>query len=75
MGGGHEIRDVALRGTGADYLIDEANHLLEISGRSRRGDFTVAWQRRWDRLQGQDGGIYLCVAEFETPSGRLAFRE
>lgn len=74
-GGGHEIRDIALRGSGADYLVDEQNHLLEIAGRSRRSDFGVAWQQRWQRLAGRiDGGFYVCVVEFETLSGRLVFR-
>jgi len=49
-GGGHEMRDVALRGSGADYLVDEVHHLLEVAGRSRRRDFGVAWQQRWQRL-------------------------
>lgn len=74
-GGGHEIRDVALRGSGADYLVDESNHLLEVAGRSRRRDVRVAWQQRWQRLIERIGsGFYVCVAEFETPAGRLAFR-
>lgn len=74
-GGGHEMRDVALRGSGADYLVDEANHLLEVAGRSRRRDFGAAWQQRWQRLTERPGsGFYVCVVEFETPAGRLAFR-
>jgi hypothetical protein len=73
-GGGHEIRDVALRGTRADYLVDESNHLLEVAGRSRRRDVGVAWQQRWQRLTNRMGhGFY--VVEFETLAGRLAFRE
>jgi hypothetical protein len=72
--GGHVMWDVALRGTGADYLIDETHHLLEVAGRSRRSDFATAWQQRWERLEGRAGGYYLCVVEFETPAGRLAFR-
>jgi hypothetical protein len=73
--GGHEIRDVALRGSAADYLVDEANHLLEIAGRSRRSDFGAAWQQRWQRLSDRiGGGFYVCVAEFETRTGQLAFR-
>jgi hypothetical protein len=75
-GGGHEMRDVALRGSGADYLVDESNHLLEVAGRSRRSDFGAAWQQRWQRLtERMVGGFYVCVAEFETPAGRLAFHE
>ncbi len=73
-GGGHEIRDIAVRGSAADYLVDEANHRLEIAGRSRRGDFGVAWQQRWQRLADRlGGGFYVCVVEFETPAGKLAF--
>ncbi len=73
--GAHEIRDIALRGSVADYIVDEANHLLEIAGRSRRSDFSAAWQQRWQRLsEGRSGGFYVCVAEFETPAGQLAFR-
>jgi hypothetical protein len=73
-GGGHEIRDVALRGSAADYLVDEAGHLLEVAGRSRKSDFSSAWQLRWQRLSEQESsGFYVCVAEFETPAGRLAF--
>jgi hypothetical protein len=74
-GGGHEIIDVAVRGSGADYLVDGARHLLEIAGRSRRGDFEVAWQQRLQRLTDRShGGFYLCVVELETPAGRLIFR-
>jgi hypothetical protein len=73
-GGRHEIRDVALRGSAADYLVDDANHFLEVAGRSRRSDLAIAWQQRWHRLSDQPNrGFYLCVAEFETPAGRLAF--
>jgi hypothetical protein len=73
--GGHEIRDVALRGSAADYLVDEANHLLEIAGRSRRSDFGAAWQQRWRRLSEQRiAGFYVCVAEFETRTGQLVFQ-
>ena len=75
-GGGHAMRDVALRGSGADYLVDESNHLLEVAGRSRRSDLGVAWQQRWQRLIERMGsGFYVCVVEFETPAGRLAFHE
>ncbi|GEM_PF-1968897 len=73
--GGHEIRDVALRGTTADYLVDEANHLLEVAGRSRRSDLNAARQQRWQRLGAiRTGGFYVCVVEFETPTGQLAFK-
>ena len=74
-GGGHEMRDVALRGSGADYLVDESNHLLEVAGRSRRRDVEVAWRQRRQRLIDRMGsGFYVCVAEFEASSGRLAFQ-
>jgi hypothetical protein len=72
--GGHEIVDVALRGSGADYLVDAAQQQLEIAGRSRRGDFGVAWQQQWRRLH--EAGVrsgYVCVAEFESPRARLGF--
>jgi hypothetical protein len=71
-GGGHEILDIAVRGSGADYLVDGAHHLLEIAGRSRRADVEVAWQQRLQRLTERSrGGFYLCVIELETPTGRL----
>jgi hypothetical protein len=74
--GGHEIRDLAVRGSAADYLIDEARHPLEVAGRSRRGDFETAWQQKWQRLAGLAvSGVYVCVVEFESPAGRLSFRE
>jgi len=72
--GGHQIRDVALRGTSADYLVDADCHLLEVAGRSRRIDVDAAWQVRWERLLDRPGsGFYVCVSEFESPSARLAF--
>ena len=72
--GRHEIRDVAIRGTSADYLVDGENHVLEIAGRSRRSDLAAAWQQRRQRLA-KRSGYYVCVIEFETPAGRLAFVE
>jgi hypothetical protein len=76
IAGGHEILDVAVRGSAADYLVDEAHHRLEIAGRSRRSDMETAWQQKWRRLEeAQEGGCYVCVVEFETPSGRLAFAD
>lgn len=72
--GGHEILDIAIRGSAADYLVDQAHHHLEIAGRSRRSDLEAAWRQRWERLADQWGsGFYLCVAEFERSTGRLAF--
>jgi len=74
--GGHEILDLAVRGSAADYLVDESRHHLEIAGRSRRSDFEVAWQQKWRRLEEtQEGGCYVCVVEFESPAGRLAFAD
>jgi hypothetical protein len=72
--GGHEIRDVALRGTGADYLVGDGSFLLEVAGRSRHSDFEPAWQQRWGRLKGhREREFFVCVAEFESLTGRLAF--
>ncbi len=74
-GGGHEIVDVAIRGSRADYLVDADRSLLEIAGRSRRADLEVAWQQRLQRLQERHAGSFcLCVIEFETPAGRLMHR-
>jgi len=73
--GSHQIQGVALRGTGADYLVDEEQYPIEIAGRSKRSDLEAAWRQKWRRLSasiGQD--FYVCVAEFETPSGRLAYK-
>jgi len=73
-GGGHEIMDVALRGTAADYLVDSSNYPLEIGGRSRRSDLKSAWQQKWAQLaERRSSGFYLCIVEFETRTGRLAF--
>jgi hypothetical protein len=73
-GGRHEIRDVAIRGSGADYLVGDSLALLEIAGRSRRKDFDAAWLARKERLD-QFGvkGYFLIVVEFETPRAQLAF--
>ena len=72
--GGHQIVDVARRGSGADYLVDETHHHLEIAGRSRRRDLDVAWQQKQQRLTVCSGpGFYVCVVEFESPAARLAF--
>jgi hypothetical protein len=73
-GGGHEIRDVAIRGSAADYLVNEEGLLLEVAGRSRRSDLNDAWQQRKRRVADRaTGGFFVCVAEFETFSGRLDF--
>ena len=72
--GGHEIVDLAVRGSRADYLVDQSRHNLEIAGRSRRRDLEAAWQERWERLTERWGsGFYLCVAEFDTCTARLGF--
>jgi hypothetical protein len=72
--GGHRIVDVAVRGSGADYLVDEDRHSLEIAGRSRRRDLDVAWEQKWQRLRSrQQAAGYVCVCEFEAFTGRLGF--
>jgi len=72
--GHHEIRDVALRGSAADYLVGEDHFRLEVAGRTRRADFGAAWQQKWERLTDQVGSaFFVCVVEFETPTGRLEF--
>jgi hypothetical protein len=74
--GEHRICDVASSGSGADYLVDDESYLLEIAGRARRKDLESAWRQRWQRLsESARGGFYVCVAEFETPAGRLAFHD
>ncbi len=74
--GGHEIRDIALRGDGADYQVDECRYLLEVAGRSRRSDFRAAWRQKRRALRRcKNRGVFLCVAEFETPAARLTFKE
>ena len=74
-GGAHEIVDLAVRGSGADYLVNSARHLLEIAGRSRKPDFEAGWQQRLHRLEERaTSGFYLCVIEFESLTGRLLFR-
>ena len=73
--GGHELIDVAAHGSAADYLVDSARHHLEIAGRSRRRDLDAAWEQKQPRLlERSDRGCYLCVSEFQTFTGRLAFR-
>jgi hypothetical protein len=57
-------------------LVDDESHLLEIAGRSRRSDLESAWRQKWQRLSDTVGaGFYICVAEFETPAGRLTFHD
>jgi hypothetical protein len=72
--GRHEIWEVAVRGTGADYLVDQGNCLLEVAGRSRRSDVPSARRERLSRLASHARqGFYLFVAEFETPVGNLEY--
>ena len=74
--GGHEIRDVALRGSGADYLVGDDLCCLEIAGRSKRKDFASAWKAKTRRLKSLSiRDFFICVVEFQTPKGRLAFFE
>jgi hypothetical protein len=73
--GGHEIIDIAIRGSGADYLVNAARHHLEIAGRSRRVDLEASWQAKWARLSDRrPGGCYVCVCEFESLSGKLGYQ-
>jgi hypothetical protein len=75
LAGNHELVDVARRGSAADYLVDAARHHLEIGGRSRRRDLDAAWEQKQPRLlERTERGCYLCLSEFETFTGRLAFR-
>jgi hypothetical protein len=72
--GGHEIVDVALRGSAADYLVGEPRSRLEIAGRSRRADLESAWQLKWSRFSlMSDEPCFVFVVEFETLTGRLGF--
>jgi hypothetical protein len=76
VAGGHEIVDVALRGSSADYLLGESGWTLEIAGRSRRNDFSTAWEQKMQRLlKNSSGGFFVFVAEFESPRGRLEYVE
>ncbi len=69
-----EIRDVALRGSRADYLVGERGYLMEVGGRSRRQDLAAAWREKWGGLiEREGGGFFLSLTEFETPAGRFAF--
>jgi hypothetical protein len=75
VAGGHELVDVAVRGSRADYLVDAARHHLEIAGRSRRRDLDAAWEQKQPRLlERSEHGCYLCVSEFQTFTGRLVFQ-
>jgi len=74
LSGGHEIVDVALRGSAADYLVGNPPSRLEIAGRSRRTDLESAWQQKWNRLSlPSDQPGFVFVVEFETLTGRLGF--
>jgi hypothetical protein len=70
-----EIRDVALRGSRADYLVGERGYLMEIGGRSRQQDLAAAWRDKWAALLEREvAGFFLSLTEFETPAGRFAFQ-
>jgi hypothetical protein len=74
--GGHEINDLAVRGSAADYLVDETRHCLEIAGRTRRRDLDLAWEKKRSGLEDLgEKGYYLCIAEFESFTGRLGYFE
>lgn len=73
-GGRHEIVDVTMRGSGADYRVDHSGVVLEVTGRTRRRDVNAAWESKRQRLLHRSAcGAYICVVEFETPGGRLTF--
>jgi hypothetical protein len=72
--GGHRIEALAIRGTGADYVVGPERHHLEIAGRTRRKDLNTTLEQK--RLRFQELGVaayYIGVAEFETFTGLLAF--
>jgi hypothetical protein len=74
--GGHEMVDVALRGSAADYLVDLPRHHLEIGGRSQRRSFEPAWRQKYRRLAAHSKrGSYLSLVEFQTPAARIEFSE
>jgi len=72
--GGHEIRDIAYRGSSADYLVDDTFNRLEVAARSRKGDMETAWRQREQRLR-ESGSeyFYLFVCELETMTARLGY--
>ena len=73
--GGHQIVNVAWRGSGADYLVDQEKYPLEIAGRSRLNDLESAWKEKWGRLSENVGrDFFVFVAEFESFTGRLEFK-
>ena len=76
LAGGHQIVNLALHGSGADYLVDADRVPLEIAGRSRQRDLDLAWQQKEQRLlERREGGVYICVCEFATLTGRLGYLE
>jgi hypothetical protein len=76
LAGEHEIVDLAARGRGADYLVGAELRPLEIAGRSRRRDLERTWEQKRQRLaERRERGVYICVCEFATRTGRLAFLE
>jgi hypothetical protein len=73
--GGHVIQGVAAFGSGADYVLDKEEALLEITGRSRGTDFESAWRRHWRRLvENESEGFYLFAVDFQSLKGRLAYQ-
>jgi hypothetical protein len=76
LAGGHQIMDLAAHGSGADYLVDAACVPLEVGGRSRRRDVDQAWQQKEQRLrERRESGVYICICEFATLTGRLGYLE
>jgi hypothetical protein len=74
LAGGHQLVDLAVHGSGADYLVDAARIPLEIAGRSRRRDLDLAWQQKEQRIrERRESGVYICVCEFATMTGRLGY--
>jgi hypothetical protein len=76
LAGGHQMVDLAAHGSGADYLVDASRIPLEIAGRSRRRDLDQAWEQKEQRLiERRESGVYICVCEFATMTGRLSYLE
>jgi hypothetical protein len=72
--GEHQLADMAVLPSRAEYVVGEEGVLLEVAGRSDRSNFNSAWDVRWERLREEHGyGFFLSVTEFETPFSRLAF--
>ena len=68
--GQHIISDVAERDSGADYVLDDGRHRLEIAGRSRRVDLRNAWEERRLRFRGSAPYRLLCLcSRVRVPGG------